>query len=86
MIFKFSQVDIPIQQSYLWYGSSEGDSDPQVCNFFAHTTNSNNIKLVQLQCMLQWCDVISAIGFWCIYISAKRIPPKYRFKISKFHL
>lgn len=26
------QVDIPIQQSYLWYGSSSGDMDPQVCN------------------------------------------------------
>ncbi|XP_058102308.1 uncharacterized protein LOC131246332 isoform X9 [Magnolia sinica] len=25
-----SKVDIPIQQSYLWYGSSIGDKDPQV--------------------------------------------------------
>ncbi|XP_058102307.1 uncharacterized protein LOC131246332 isoform X8 [Magnolia sinica] len=24
-----SKVDIPIQQSYLWYGSSIGDKDPQ---------------------------------------------------------
>lgn len=24
------KVDVPIQQSYLWYGSSPGDTDPQV--------------------------------------------------------
>lgn len=28
----FCQVDIPVQQSYLWYGSSQGDLDPQVDN------------------------------------------------------
>jgi len=41
-ISKFSQVDIPIQQSYLYYGSSEGDIDPQVCGLFAHTTPITN--------------------------------------------
>lgn len=25
------QIDIPVQQSYLWYASSQGDADPQVC-------------------------------------------------------
>jgi len=39
---KFSQVDIPIQQSYLYYGSSEGDNDPQVSDLFAHTTPITN--------------------------------------------
>lgn len=29
------QVDVPTQQSYLWYASSPGDVDPQVCNIYA---------------------------------------------------
>ena len=31
--FAFYQVDLPVQQSYLWYGSSDGGLDSQVLKF-----------------------------------------------------
>jgi hypothetical protein len=37
MIFKISQVNIQIQQNYLWYASSVGDAtDGQVCGFLVY--------------------------------------------------
>lgn len=34
-------VDIPIQQIYLWYGSSEGDLDPQASGAYIFHPNGS---------------------------------------------
>ena len=39
-------VDIPIQQSYLWYGSSEGDSDPQASGAYIFRPNGSPPNIV----------------------------------------
>ncbi|KAK7262969.1 hypothetical protein RJT34_30552 [Clitoria ternatea] len=39
-------VDIPIQQSYLWYGSSEGDSDPQASGAYIFRPNGSPPTIV----------------------------------------
>uniref|UniRef100_A0A1D1Y7A6 Alpha-mannosidase n=1 Tax=Anthurium amnicola TaxID=1678845 RepID=A0A1D1Y7A6_9ARAE len=39
MINNRTGVDIPIQQSYLWYGSSSGDSDPQASGAYIFRPN-----------------------------------------------
>ncbi|THG07644.1 hypothetical protein TEA_024216 [Camellia sinensis var. sinensis] len=36
-----SQVDIPVQQSYLWYGSSSGDTDPQCSGAYIFRPNGS---------------------------------------------
>lgn len=54
--FAFYQVDLPIQQSYLWYGSSDGGLDSQVlkCCSWIRTDCIIESKLVQwlLACAL----------------------------------
>ncbi|KAL2333816.1 hypothetical protein Fmac_015029 [Flemingia macrophylla] len=39
-------VDIPIQQSYLWYESSEGDSDPQASGAYIFRPNGSPPNIV----------------------------------------
>ncbi|XAR73761.1 Alpha-mannosidase [Bertholletia excelsa] len=39
-------VDVPVQQSYLWYGSSGGDSDPQRSNAYVFRPNGSPPTIV----------------------------------------
>ncbi|PIN15023.1 Glycosyl hydrolase, family 38 - alpha-mannosidase [Handroanthus impetiginosus] len=39
-------IDLPVQQSYLWYGSSEGDTDPQKSGAYIFRPNGSPASVV----------------------------------------